>query len=98
MEPNYLPFKKRRPDTQYRNRIRQILKKGIYTKNPNQENGTYTVDDMIRMSFLLENGIPLITERKIGFWRKSIGEIIAFINGARYLQDFVPYGCANFWE
>jgi thymidylate synthase len=49
------------------------------------------------MIFDLRNGVPLITERSISFWRKPIAEIIAFINGARTLDELDAYGC-NLWE
>jgi thymidylate synthase len=49
------------------------------------------------MVFDLGNGVPLITERKIGFWRKAVAEIIAFVNGARTLDEIASYGC-DFWE
>lgn len=62
-----------------------------------QENGTFTHVNLPAMEFDLRNGVPLITERKIGFWRKPIAEIIAFINGARTAQDMAQYGCA-WWD
>jgi len=49
------------------------------------------------MHFKLENGFPLITERSIkGFWKGSVGEICAFINGARTLEELESFGC-KFW-
>ena len=73
-----------------------------YTKNPFQTHGTYTNLALPPLVYDLANGIPLITERKISFWRKFIAEIIAFINGARTLAELRAYGSektwANFWE
>jgi thymidylate synthase len=51
------------------------------------------------MVFDHRNGVPLITERTCkGFWRTAVAEIIAFINGARTLQQFREFGCAKFWD
>lgn len=49
------------------------------------------------MVFDLSNGVPFITERNISFWKKAVAEIIAFINGARTIDQIESYGC-TFWE
>jgi thymidylate synthase len=99
----YLPYKQRTPDFQYRRALRHTLPpRGVYTKNPFQIRGTYTNLVLAPLVFDLANGIPLITERKVGFWQKFIAEIIGFINGARTLEDLRQYGdkktWPNFWE
>jgi thymidylate synthase len=50
------------------------------------------------------NGFPLITERNmapksmtVSIWQKAIGEIFAFINGARTVQELQLFGC-DWWE
>ncbi len=49
------------------------------------------------MRFDLANGFPLITERSLkSFWRKSIGELCAFINGATTLAELSEFGC-DWW-
>ena len=49
------------------------------------------------MRFDLANGFPLITERSLkSFWRKSIGELCAFINGATTLDELAEFGC-DWW-
>lgn len=92
------PFKERIPDTQYRDRLRQILDTGVRIAETPQGIGAITCfGELPPMVFDLENGAPIITERKIGFWRKPIAEIIAFVNGARTLDAIAAYGC-DFWE
>src|SRR5262249_39512549 len=50
------------------------------------------------MHFDLANGFPLITERSLrSFWRKSIGELCAFINGATTLAELADFGC-DWWD
>jgi thymidylate synthase len=49
------------------------------------------------MHFDLPNGFPVITERSVkSFWRKPIGELCAFINGATTLSEFAEFGC-DWW-
>ncbi len=50
------------------------------------------------MVFDLPNGFPIITERNIGkFWRTPIGELLAFINGARTINELKKFGC-DWWN
>lgn len=95
----YKPLKERTPDTQYRDRLLQILHTGDFVKTTPQGIGAYTCfGTLAPMVFPLSNGVPLITERSCAsFWKKAVGEIIAFINGARTLDEFASYGC-DFWE
>ncbi|MFH1178217.1 MAG: thymidylate synthase [bacterium] len=98
MEEYYRPLKGRTPDLQYQNRLAQILERGEFIKVTPQDVGALTCFGTLRpMIFDLRNGVPLITERKIGFWRKAVAEIIAFINGARTIDEIASYGC-DFWE
>jgi thymidylate synthase len=49
------------------------------------------------MRFSLANGFPMITERSMKpFWRKPIGELCAFINGATSLAELAEFGC-DWW-
>jgi thymidylate synthase len=49
------------------------------------------------MAFRLQDGFPMITERSLGrFWRKPIGELCAFINGATTVTEFAEFGC-DWW-
>jgi thymidylate synthase len=46
------------------------------------------------MHFKFENGFPLITDRSLqSFWKKPIGELCAFINGARTTDELAEFGC-----
>jgi len=98
MEEFYKPLYERTPDFQYRMRLIQILKSGELVRNTPQGIGALTCFGTLSpMVFDLSNGVPLVTERKIGFWRKAVAEIIAFVNGARTLDEIAFYGC-DFWE
>ena len=89
-------FHERTPDTQYRNNLKYILDNGVRVKSQ-QGVDALTVIGPPSMHFKLENGFPMITERSIkGFWKGSIGEICAFINGARTLTELESFGC-KFW-
>lgn len=93
----YLPYGERTPDYQYRDLLQMVLVDGVYTKNEFQTMGTRTLVTLPNMVFPLANGVPLITERKINFWKKPIAEIIAFINGARTLDQLRQYGDEKTW-
>jgi len=90
------PFEERVPDTQYRNNLQYILDHGMRVESQ-QGVDALTVIAPPPMHFKLDNGFPMITERSIkGFWKGSIGEICAFINGARTLEQLESFGC-KFW-
>lgn len=93
----YRPYHERKPDSQYAEQLRLTLINGVFTKNEFQTRGTHTLVTLPKMVFPLSNGIPLITERKIGFWKKPIAEIIAFINGARTLDQLHQFGDKKTW-
>lgn len=91
-----LPYEKRTVDTQYRDLLSFILSTGVRVKSQ-QGVDALTVIGPKPMHFKLENGFPMITERSIkGFWKGSIGEICAFMNGARTLEALESFGC-KFW-
>jgi len=49
------------------------------------------------MSYDLDEGFPLVTERDMSaFWRKPIGELCAFINGATTIKELESFGC-DWW-
>lgn len=99
MEEFYRPLEERKPDRQYQSRLVQILTKGELVKETPQGVGALMCfGTLAPMVFDLSNGVPFITERSTaGFWRKAVAEIIAFINGARTLDEIASYGC-DFWE
>lgn len=93
----YKPYNERTPDTQYQNLLRDILENGVRDKS---QTGTDTITLMGTrpMRFDLSNGFPVITERSIqGFWKAPIGELLAFINGARTLDALEEFGC-TWWD
>jgi len=98
MENFYKPLNERVPDYQYQDRLLWIIENGELVKETAQGIGAITCfGTLTPMVFDLRNGVPFITERKIGFWRKAVAEIIAFINGARTIDEIASYGC-DFWE
>lgn len=99
MQNIYKPFAERVPDYQYSTRLESILDHGDIVKDTPQGVGALTCfASLPPMVFDLSNGVPLITERSCNaFWKKAIAEIIAFINGARTIDDIHAYG-TDFWE
>lgn len=98
MNDFYKPLAERTPDWQYQDRIEFILENGEMIKDTPQGIGALTCFGTLpQMVFNLANGVPLITERAINFWRKAVAEIIAFINGAHTIDEIGSYGC-DFWK
>jgi thymidylate synthase len=91
------PHQDRQPDSQYQDLLRLILREGEQQKQNNQSIPCTAYFKPPDLRFDLKNGAPLITERKIGFWRKAVGEIFAMINGARTVEEFKHFGC-DWWE
>lgn len=97
------PLAERAPDTQYRDLLQRILKEGVRTKTQ-LDTDAITLMGPGSMHFKLENGFPMITERnmapkesenlKVTIWKQAIGEILAFINGARTLKQLEEFGCS----
>src|ERR1017187_974410 len=91
----YLPFGQREPDAQYRQLLERILAGGSWVQ-PRQGPPAITLMQQV-MRFDLANGFPMITERSLkAFWRKPIGELCAFINGATTLDELAAFGC-DWW-
>ncbi|MFH2118665.1 MAG: thymidylate synthase [Candidatus Paceibacterota bacterium] len=92
----YLPVNQRTPDNQYKALLREILDQGVRT-DTQLETDALTLMGAKPMHFKLENGFPMITERKISekMWTQAVGEILGFINGARTLKQLEEFGC--FW-
>lgn len=92
----YEPFDQRRPDSQYRDLLARILEQG--EKTPTRQGPPALTLMQQSMRFDLCAGFPMITERSIrGFWRKPIGELCAFINGATTLEELRAFGC-DWWD
>lgn len=96
----YRPLISRTADTQYRDRLAFVLKYGELVRDTAQGVGAYTCFGTLpQMVFDLSNGIPLITERALGSWKSAVAEIIAFINGARTIDQIESYGVnPAFWS
>jgi thymidylate synthase len=92
----YLPYDQRPASTQYRRLLEHILAAGIETGTRQGVNALTAMQQA--MSFPLADGFPVITERSIrSFWRKPIGELCAFINGATTLAELAEFGC-DWWD
>jgi thymidylate synthase len=91
----YKPFASRTPDIQYRAMLERILESG--EEVPTRQGPLALTLMQQTMHFDLSNGFPVITERSVAsFWRKAIGELCAFINGATRLDELESYGC-DWW-
>ncbi len=94
----YKPLDERAPDTQYQELLSDILVQGIPAKSFHSVN-SITLMAPQPMRFPLANGAPFITERSVkGFWRSSIGELLAFINGVHTLEGLREFKVNDaFW-
>ena len=99
----YREYSKRKPSDQYKNLIRDILDNGQIGSSPMVDangNEVRTIDRMgaiVRFN-ILEDGVPFVTERSInGFWKAAVGELFAFINGARTQEELEKFGC-KWWK
>jgi thymidylate synthase len=93
--PNYLPLEDRTPSTAYRDMLRAIRETGTRVKTKQDVDALALAG--CQMRFPMEHGAAVITERSIrGFAPKAIGELCAFINGARTLAELEDFGC-DWW-
>src|SRR5919202_4304724 len=93
--PTYLPFEQRRVSTQYQDMLRTIRETGVRVETKQGVDALAVAGHSMR--FPLAHGAPVITERSIkGFCVKAIGELCAFINGARTLEELEAFGC-DWW-
>ncbi len=91
----YRPLVERTPDFQYQKILKHIMDNGEYTKHPHQKVGKIVSLTTPNMVFPISNGVPLITERKIGFWKKAVSEIIIFMHGLREMHEFASFDPKN---
>jgi thymidylate synthase len=93
--PNYLPYEQRTPSTAYRDMLGAIRDGGVRLHTKQGEDALALAGHCMR--FPMEHGAAVITERSIeGFVGKAIGELCAFINGARTLEELAEFGC-DWW-
>lgn len=94
--PNYLPFAERRASTEYQDMLRAIRDGGVRVASKQGEDALALAGYAMRFS--MAHGAAVITERSIkGFVTKAIGELCAFINGARTLDELAAFGC-DWWD
>lgn len=93
--PAYLPYAERTPSTQYQDMLRTIRGSGARVQTKQGTDALAVAGCVMR--FPMEHGAAVITERSItGFAGKAIGELCAFINGARTLEELAAFGC-DWW-
>jgi thymidylate synthase len=93
--PTPRPYTEREPDVQYRTILKNVLSHGAWV--PTRQGPRALTLMQQTMQFDLANGFPLITDRSMAkFWRKPIGELCAFINGATTLDELAAFGC-DWW-
>jgi thymidylate synthase len=87
-----LPYDQRQISTEYRDLLKYIRDHGIRT--PVKQGGFAYAVMGLTMRFPVAHGAPIITERDMSkIAPGAIGEICAFINGARSLDEFKAFGC-----
>ncbi|MFA6095183.1 MAG: thymidylate synthase [Candidatus Paceibacterota bacterium] len=96
------PVLERTIDTQYQDLLKEILEKGIRSISQ-QGTDAITLIGPRPLHFKLANGFPIINERNMSpkesetlpvtIWKQAIGELFAFINGARTLKQIAAFGC-----
>ncbi len=92
----YKAFNERTPDSQYISVLKEIMDKGQWSETRQGPRAKTLIG--AQMHFKLSNGFPLITDRSLkSFWQKPIGELCAFINGARTRKQLAEYGC-TWWD
>lgn len=103
---DYKPVQDRTPDDQYQKLMEELLgghkKVTIHSSLPENENSDhkYCLELSGRMlRYPLSNGVPLLPIRDLSAsFKGAVGEIVAFINGARTLADLKRFGCPEiFW-
>jgi thymidylate synthase len=93
--PAYLSYEQRHPSTVYRDMLAAIRDDGVRVSTKQGEDALALAGHCMR--FPMAQGAAVITERSIGgFYRKAIGELCAFINGARTLEQLAEFGC-DWW-
>lgn len=93
--PQYLPYAERLPSTEYRDMLRTVRDSG--TDVEVKQGGRALAVAGHSMRFPMAHGAAVIAERSIeGFVHKAIGELCAFVNGARTLDELAEFGC-DWW-
>ncbi len=101
----YLPYKQRTPDGQYRALLASILTYGerVFAQ---QDEWALQYLESPQLHFDLRNGFPVITERDLvtpgpktgmSVFAQSLGELTAFLNGAHTQDTLARFG-APWWK
>ncbi len=100
----YKEFSERTPDNQYRGLLELVRTKGEKIYSQMEVDSLMTLGHQMR--FDLKNGFPIITERdlispgkegQLSQFEMAIGELCAFLNGARTLEEMKKFGC-GWWK
>lgn len=92
----YLPYAERPAAVQYRSILARVMSDGEWAAT--QQGPRARTLFQQTMKFRLRDGFPMITERSLErFWRKPIGELCAFINGATTIAELEKFGC-DWWR
>jgi thymidylate synthase len=102
----FKPLNERTPDTQYQDLLRQIKENGkdkvpihdrLEENKDLPEKGSREITGAM-LSYELSNGFPLLSERNLTkVFPGAIGELSAFLNGARNLSQLEEFGCPKIW-
>jgi len=100
--PRMLPPEQRKPDSQYRDLLRHVLKHGERTKTQ-METDAITIMGPPPLRYRFENGFPLLPDRNlepkvseklpVTIWRQAVGEILGFVNGVTTVEELANFGC-----
>jgi thymidylate synthase len=94
--PTYLPFADRNASTEYHDLLSTIRSRGVRVDTKQGPDALAVAGHAMR--FDMQQGAAVITERSIkSFVGKAIGELCAFINGARTLDELAAFGC-DWWD
>lgn len=98
----YKPVEQRTPDSQFKDMLITVRDRGI--RVPSQQDPNDRTKDALtlpyayQMYFPVDNGAPIINDRKISFWKKGVNELYGFINGVHTLKGLNEVGCPGFWD
>ncbi len=98
----YLPYEKRKIDTQFKDLLRKVMDHGDDVETIQGKTQGDGCKRLLNQAFRwkMENGFPLPVERDIRtIPRSAMAELIAMIHGARQIEEFDHYGVPRvFWE
>lgn len=82
--------------SQYSKAVREVIARGSW--EPTSQGPQALTAMQVILKYQVASGFPMITERSIAsFWRKPVGELFAFINGAHTARSLRRFGC-DWWD